>query len=156
MLPNSCRGMTTSESSFCTKHKHKAQYMFEELNQTSYFNLLMLQMGKLRAREKVTCNGHSMYLIRILLLQVGKRKKEDGGGGRDVGWCSPNGKLSLQAQVWSRKVLSRAGLSALCSLLCQLHSLAQLNSHMLLHITATCQGALGATRRWKRQRKSLS
>lgn len=89
--------------------------MFEELNQTGYFNLLMLQMGKLRAREKVTCNGHSMYLIRILLLQVEKKKKRIGGGGGDVGWCSPNGKLSLQAQVWSRiqKVLSRAGSSAL-------------------------------------------
>lgn len=32
-------------------------------------------MGKLRARVKVTCHGHSMYLIRILLLQVEKKER---------------------------------------------------------------------------------
>lgn len=30
-------------------------------------------MGKLRASEEVTCNSHSVYLISILLLQVGKK-----------------------------------------------------------------------------------
>lgn len=76
MLVKSCRRRTGSQASFCTKHKHlaiQAQCLFGELNWTNYFNHLILQMGKLRASEEVTCNGHSVYLISILLLQVGKK-----------------------------------------------------------------------------------
>lgn len=54
MLTNSCKGRTRSESSFCTKHKHKAihaQYTFRRINWTSYFSLFILQMGKLWGLE---------------------------------------------------------------------------------------------------------
>lgn len=37
------------------------------------FSLFILQLGKLRARKEVTYNGHAMYLISILLLQVEKK-----------------------------------------------------------------------------------
>lgn len=76
------QGTDCIQSSFCTKHKHLsicARCVFQEWNWANYFNLLILEMRILRAREEVTCKCHFLYLISTLLLQVLKKRQTKKG-----------------------------------------------------------------------------